>query len=480
MFQVRNTLRRVVAISPLIVGLLLTQANEATTRRTRTTVRHRVGGISVTALAALAVATAAVGPAAAAEPQIRPGVASGSAVSSTSAAHAHSKAICPAKSGQARCHAEVLTDNHGRPLVFNAPFATPADAFGSVGYYPQQLHSAYQLPWSSTVRQTIGIVDAYDHATVKADLDVFDAQFGLGSFPSCSATVITACFQRVDQNGNVRGFTNSDPNAAANWNLETNLDVQAAHATCLNCKILLVEAFSSGNGDFATAEDTAARLGATEISNSYELAEGKLNSWDPTSFNHAGIAIVASAGDHGYGPVYPADLNTIVAVGGTRLVLNSNGSYNSESVWGDGANAPTGHGTGSGCSTLASAYTTAAWWQKGVPNWQYTGCGAQRSVADVAALADPTTGFWVYTSATAWQIVGGTSLSAPVIAGVFALAGHPTSYTWPAQGLYQHLSQFHDVTTGSNGTCTYTIMCHGWAGYDGPTGVGTPWGIGGF
>ena len=429
---------------------------------------------------ALAVAAAAIGPVAAAQLQTRPGVTAGSVLNTKGGPHGHSKAICPAKSGHARCHAVVLTDNLGHPLVFKAPFATPADAGGSVGYSPQQLHSAYQLPWSSTVRQTIAIVDAYDHPAVKSNLDVFDSQFGLGSFPSCSATVTTACFQRVDQNGNARGFTNSDPTAASKWDLETNLDVQAAHATCLNCKILLVEAFTTGNDDFAAAEDTAARLGATEISNSYELAEGSLKTWVPTSFNHAGIAIVASAGDHGYGPVYPADLNTVVAVGGTRLVLNSNGSYNSESVWGNGVAAPSGHGTGSGCSTLGSPNTTAAWWQVGVANWQYTGCGGQRSVADVAALADPSTGFWVYTSATGWEIIGGTSLSAPVIAGVFALAGHAANYTWPAQSLYQHLSQFHDVTTGTNGTCTYTIMCHGWAGYDGPTGVGTPRGIGAF
>ena len=149
-------------------------------------------------------------------------------------------------------------------------------------------------------------------------------------------------------------------------------------------------------------------------------------------------------------------------------------------------NAPTGFGTGSGCSTLTSPYTAAAWWQKNVANWAYTGCGSQRSIADVAALADPSTGFWTYSSApnedgeSGWAILGGTSLSAPVIAGVFALGGHSARYTWPSQMLYEHLNQFHDVTSGSNGTCTWTIACTGWSGYDGPTGVGTPWGIGGF
>jgi len=414
-------------------------------------------------------------------------VGSVSAANPGAAPHGHSKSVCSPQAGKAICHAKVLTDPNGRPLIFDKPFSTPADTSGSVGYSPQQLHTAYVLPWNSTVRQTIAIVDAYDHPNVKADLDVFDAQFALGAFPTCSSTITTACFQRVDQNGKPSGFTNSDPTAATKWNVETNLDVQAAHAICLNCKILLVEAFTPNNSDLATAENTAARLGATEISNSFALAEGRLGGvFYPSAFNHAGIAITASAGDNGAGPVYPADLNTVVAVGGTRLVLNSNGSYNRESVWGNGVNAPSGSGTGSGCSTLATAHTSAAWWQKTVANWPYTGCGDQRSIADVAALADPATGFWVYTSAKdefgrfGWQIIGGTSLSAPVIAGVFALAGHAASYTFPAQSVYQHLNQFHDVTSGSNGTCTYTIMCHGWAGYDGPTGVGTPWGIGGF
>jgi subtilase family serine protease len=271
---------------------------------------------------------------------------------------------------------------------------------------------------------------------------------------------------------------------AKGWDLETNLDVQIAHATCLNCKILLVEAYNESG--LAEANNTAARLGATEISNSWGFLEGTFSTWNPSAFNHAGIAITASAHDHGYGAYYPADLNTVVAVGGTRLSVTSSGAYASESVWGNGTVAPGGSGTGSGCSTLVSSYTSAPYWQKTVANWAYTGCGSQRAIADVSADADTASGAWVYNSApdqygqTGWFSVGGTSLSAPIIAGVFALAGNAAQFTWPGQMLYKYPNQFHDVTSGTNGTCTYTIMCNGWSGYDGPTGVGTPWGTGGF
>jgi hypothetical protein len=102
----------------------------------------------------------------------------------------------------------------------------------------------------------------------------------------------------------------------------------------------------------------------------------------------------------------------------------------------------------------------------------------------VAADADPNTGAAVYDSTryqgqSGWFQVGGTSLSAPLIAAVYALAGNASSATYPASIPYGHTSSLHDVTSGSNGSCS-TTMCKGAAGYDGPTGVGTPNGTGGF
>ena len=400
----------------------------------------------------------------------------------TASRAAHSRAVC--KAAGAACGLLAVADAKGHVRHFDAPTNKAYDTYGDVGYFPADLHKAYNLPWNSGVRQTIAVVDAYDHPSAKANLDVFNTQFGLGSFPTCSSTITTACFQRIDQAGNNRGFVNADAKLAAAWDGETDLDVQAAHAMCLNCKILLVEAYSQSRADLAAAVNRAAANGATEISNSYGWRESATSDWYPSAYNHAGIAITVSTGDYGYGPYYPADLNTVVAVGGTRLVTSSDGSYSSETAWGNGVNAPSGKGAGSGCSTFSSNYTSAPYWQSQyIGNWKYTGCGGQRSISDVSAIADPATGFWIYTTVGGrgtWEIIGGTSLSAPVIAGVYALAGNAKSQTWPAVLLYKNQNQLHDVTSGSNGSCTYTIECTAWQSYDGPTGVGTPNGLGGF
>jgi subtilase family serine protease len=285
----------------------------------------------------------------------------------------------------------------------------------------------------------------------------------LQAFPSCGASITTACFQKVNQSGSASPL----PNKNAGWALEISLDVQVAHEVCQNCKILLVEASSNSFSNLATGVNTAARLGATVISNSY----GGSDSSQKSAYKHPGIAITASSGDGGYGVESPASYNTVVAVGGTTLKLGSNNSYGSETVWSD---------AGSGCSSLNAARS----FQKSTSTWSKTGCGTERGVADVAADADPSTGAAVYDSTRyqgrlGWFRVGGTSLSAPLIAAVYALAGNSSSANYPAALPYAHTSALHDVTSGSNGSCG-TTMCKGATGYDGPTGVGTPKGTGGF
>ena len=370
-------------------------------------------------------------------------------------AHASSRAVCGAVSaGFARCSSHVLTDAQGNPL---ASASTPS------GYGPAQFHGAYSLPTTATGAQTIAIVDAYDDPTAKADLDTYDSTYGLLPFPSCGGTVTTACFQKVNQDGNAAPL----PNKNAGWALEIALDVETAHEICQNCKILLVEANTNSFANLGTAVNTAAGLGANAISNSY----GGSDSSATSAYNHPGIAVTASSGDNGYGVESPASYNTVVAVGGTTLNLGANNSYGSESVW---------SGSGSGCSTLNPAQA----WQTAAAVWTATGCGSKRGVADVAADADPNTGAAVYDSTryqgrVGWYTVGGTSLSSPLIAAVFALAGNASSASYPASIPYAHTSSLHDVTAGSNGTCS-TTMCKGAVGYDGPTGVGTPNGTGAF
>jgi subtilase family serine protease len=382
----------------------------------------------------------------------------------------HGKPVCPGRvAGVAQCTSYVLADSQDIPLASSSPRQ------GSYG--PAQLHTGYNLPCSvggsiaqavcslpaSFGGQTIAIVDAYDDPTIASDLNTYDAQYNL---PAC--TTSNGCFTKVNQNGGTRY-----PRANSGWALEISLDVETAHEICQTCKILLVEASSASNSNLGAAVNEAASLGATEISNSYGGSESSGESSYDKYYNHPGIAVTVSSGDTGDAQEYPAASPDVVAVGGTTLNLTSNNTYSSESVWSSG---------GSGCS----AYEPANSWQTSVPDWSQTICGTYRGIADVAADADPNTGAAVYDSTpyqgqSGWFQVGGTSLSSPLIAGVFALAGGTSSYANAQQVPYAKFTSgnSNDVTTGSNGSCG-TNMCNAAVGYDGPTGLGTPNGTGGF
>ncbi len=371
-----------------------------------------------------------------------------------SAASADSqRPVCPgpAAAGSAHCHAHVVTDAKGAPQAVTAP----------KGYGPAQFRGAYGLPAAAPTPQTIAIVDAYDDPNIASDLNTYSSQFGL---PLCNSA--NPCFQKVNQSGSAAG---PFPQANSGWALEIALDVEVAHAICPNCKILLVEANSNSLANLAAAVNTAAKLGANEISNSYGGSEFSSEVND-TAYNHPGIAVTVASGDNGYGSFgFPAASPNVITVGGTTLTLGAGNTYGSESVW---------SGAGSGCSLYVKA-----------PAWQsfLTACAGKRGTADVAADANPNTGAAVYDSVRyqgrlGWFQVGGTSLASPLIAAVYALAGGLPAGTSAASGLYGHLGEstvLHDVTSGSNGTCS-TIMCKGAIGYDGPTGVGTPQGLGAF
>src|SRR6266567_3321454 len=361
--------------------------------------------------------------------------------------HANYRAVCPgAEVDSARCHADVVTDEHGNPNATTSP----------TGLGPQDFWSAYNLPATTAgAGQTVAIVDAYDYATAENDLNVFSSQYGL---PAC--TTANGCFSKVNQNGgsNVRRYRSS-----SGWALEAALDIETAHGVCPSCKIVLVEAQSNSFANLSTAEDTAASLGNV-ISNSYggsEFSSETSSSYDG-HFNHPGIAITVSSGDGGYGVEYPAASQYVTAVGGTTLNINSSNQRTSETVW---------SGAGSGCS----AYEPK-------PSWQTDSGCAHRTVADVSADADPNTGASVYDTTryqgqSGWFQVGGTSISAPLIGAVYALGTSNVTYgSYP----YAHTSSLFDVTFGSNGSCSPSYLCTAGSGYDGPTGLGTPNGTGGF
>ncbi len=205
---------------------------------------------------------------------------------------------------------------------------------------------------------------------------------------------------------------------------------------------------------------------------------------DGTYFNHPGVVITVAAGDDkayvgGSSPSFPADLPDVVSVGGTDVTKQA-GVWKS-TVWND---------SGAGCSTLFEAQP----WQKEVPDWTQVGCGTKRSENDDAAVADPYTGVAVFDSTpypspevpTGWITLGGTSVASPIMAADYALAGGSHGTPYPAQTLYSHLgntSDFLDVTEGNDegGKCRApSLQCTAGPGYDGPTGVGSPVGLGGF
>jgi subtilase family serine protease len=374
---------------------------------------------------------------------VTPVLATGAAASSDSAVDGQAQAaavrVCAnPPAGFVACHSYIRT--HGRDA---APDATTTYVSG---YSPAQLKSAYGLTGLDGTT-TIAVVDAYAHPNAAADLAAYRSQFNLG----------TANFTQYNQTGGT-----SLPAADVGWGQEEMLDLEMVSAICPSCPIIYVAGNSAAFSDLATAVNTAVNKGAKVVSNSYGAPESSGAATFASAYNHSGVAITVSSGDNGYGVEMPAAFNTVTAVGGTHLLLNPNGTRSSETVW---------SGAGSGCS----AYIAKPSWQKD------TGC-SRRTVADVSAVADPNTGVAVYdsygsTGGANWLVFGGTSVAAPLIGGVYGLTGSSTAGV-PASLAYWGGGLF-DVTSGTNGRCVRgktgsPYLCNGVAGYDGPTGMGTP------
>lgn len=342
--------------------------------------------------------------------------------------------------GYASCAAHVQTDKRtGRPAV---------TSWYTTGITPAQLQSVYG-PFG-TGAPLVAVVDAYASPAAASDLAVYRAQFGLGTAP----------FTQVDQKGSTSGLRAVTANLG--WAQEEMLDLEMVAAVCPQCSILYVGAASPSFADLGAAVQTAARLGAKVISNSYGAAEWK-GETAYLQWNVKGVAVTVATGDDGYGAEFPAASSGVIAVGGTTLTLTDAGTRASETVW---------SGAGSGCS----AYIAKPAWQND------KGC-AKRTIADVSAVADPGTGVAVYDSygATAgsdgWYVFGGTSAAAPIVGAIIARDGVAAT---PAKSLWTARAALYDVASGRNGTCTTrtvtttAYLCTGAAGYDGPSGNGAP------
>lgn len=325
-------------------------------------------------------------------------------------------------SGQANC--TVAINITIAPI---SDLTTPSNLLP--GLHPADLQNAYALP-SSGAGGTVAIVDAYDDPNAESDLSVYRTAYGL---PAC--TTLNGCLRKVNQHGQPGPY----PALSTAWSTEISLDLDVVSAACPQCKILLVEANSSSLDDLGAAVDTAVAMGARVVSNSYYGVEWAGETAEDVHYNHPGTAITVSSGDQ-RSTFYPAASPYVTSVGGTSL--SGSGTSWSESAWSY---------DGDGCSL----YETK-------PDWQgNTGCHT-RATVDVAAVADPQTGVSMYDStAGGWLVAGGTSVGAPLVAAAYALSANPQG---PAYA-YAHPGAFHDVAP---------------AGYDLPTGLGSPNGVSGF
>lgn len=344
--------------------------------------------------------------------------------------------------GHVSCFSKILlnedTYSNGRLKPF-------ADSF--TGYSPQEIQSAYgiqRLSQSSGKGKTIAVVVAYDNPNLEKDLATFRSHFGLAP-----CTTANNCFRKLNQ----RGEQSNYPNYHSSWSLEAILDVAAVSTTCPNCNVVAVEADSDSFYDIIDAEHVAAASGADYISNSFGGPEMPGEMDLENDFVFPGKGIFASTGDNGFAgkAAFPSVLPTVTAVGGTTLYKDGSPRGWSERAW---------NGSGSGCSEFVAK-----------PSWQKDAGCTHRTVADISMVGDPGTGLSVYdTNNGGWLIVGGTSLSAPLAAGYAALISQNKGASW----WYENTGFFFDVNSGNNGSCSIVYVCTSLAGYDGPTGLGTP------
>jgi subtilase family serine protease len=353
------------------------------------------------------------------------------------------RAVCAAApAGLAHCHAHVVTDRGGHALAnADAPVG---------GYGPSDLREAYNIAADGDSSTVVAIVDAFGYDNAETDLGTYRSFFGL---PEC--TTANGCFEKLNQKGQQGDY----PDQNIGWAEESALDLDMASAMCPNCKIWLVEAKTNSLKNLAAAVETAAQLGAHVISNSYG-GTGSPGKKLQKAFRHPGVAITASSGDSGFGTQFPAASPYVTAVGGTHLVRDGSDRGWAETAWG---------GSGSGCTTYKK------------PKWQTDSGCPKRTIVDVAADADPATGVAVFGPNGAghgtWLVFGGTSVSAPLIAGVYGANGGKVKY---GSNPYAHPEALFDIVSGTNGTCTPSYLCNAGTGYDGPTGMGTPDGTAAF
>lgn len=388
----------------------------------------------------------------------------------------------------------LITTTQGKTAL--PTWQTCVTAIGIACYTPADIKQAYDFPAGlDGTGQSIAIIDAYGSPTVQADLDIFSDEMGLPR-----TTVHIYCPDGCPNTLSAHQY------GAAGWGEETSLDVQWAHAIAPGATINLVVAPNNGGDPLNHALAYAINNGLGDtISMSYGAYEDGIPAMgNNIQFHHTqrllkkaadqGISVFAASGDWGTygGALYPASSPQVTGVGGTNLFLNNDGSYNSETVWGDAyscAQTPpspfdcTIRGTtrifGATGGEVSKLFSAPAY-QQGV-----TG-ESMRTTSDVSYDASVYTSVFVYIgflgSNSGWYFFGGTSSGSPQWAAIGALAdqangGRLGQLNSALYGIYAdptaYAADFHDVTQGNN-TWNGVDGHDGGTGYDMPTGLGSP------
>ena len=363
------------------------------------------------------------------------------------------------------------------------------DALQAQGHCCNPLHNAGQTPPETTI-------------ALATDGDFADSDFqGFhNAFP-----YLAGHYGRI--------FVNGTPSCC---DTETTLDLEWSTATSnsqgsyVDTSLIWVYEAAQGFGDFGTLFQQIANDNYVRVVNiSYGLNESYLNGYGLVSSWHSifnqmlgqGMTIMAAAGDNGaatgcgdsIATIYPGSDPDVVSVGGTQLVLNSDGTFNKEVTWtGDTWSGACTHnygGTGGGCSSLFAA----PGYQTNNSNSPACGTGS-RSVPDIALNASPYPGQSFYFGGElTWE--AGTSIASPMMTGfvsqanayldAIGLGGAPVGQVnyklyWAAEhpaDSYEAHYPFYDVTSGCNSndiTNAYGLgsYCAG-TGYDLTTGWGS-------
>jgi len=333
--------------------------------------------------------------------------------------------------------------------------------------------------------QTVYVIGAKHNLNVAAELAAFNQKFGL---PTCAAKVLpvttelplaaaspaAGCELWVAYSTASGGISGVAPAYDAGWATEIALDVQWVHAIAPLARIVLVEAPDASVNSLLGAVRLANTMGPGVVSMSFGAQEGAWTASVDSAFTAAGMTYLAATGDSGAGVNWPSVSSNVIAVGGTTLTYSGSGAR-SEVSW---------SGTGGGTSGFIAV---PAYQKSSVPG---TGSLVRRTVADVAMNADPATGQYVAvmqpgSSAVQWISAGGTSLAAPMWAGLVAVAnagrqqaarpvmggGHALLYGQIGAVASNYASSFSDIRRGSHGVCG---TCSAGPGYDQLTGLGTP------